>query len=256
MACSKKQPAFTLVELLVTLVVISLLSMLVVPSIGKARGLANSVTCTNNLRNLGAAMSLYQSENHDEFCSYVMLNTPGAGLTTYFWGSSSDPVAPLASPFMKTTNTPLKGLWCPAQPWGSYVPQASVSEPTTTYGYNTWCLAPPPWSKKNMDAGRFLRPKKRHDIKNPTELFVFADSAMYWAPGGVSILQNSAYLEPVTGNFVQTPTTHFRHDGRANAVTVSGSVKAYNTEGWKFEGKYKPAKLGFVGTENRPHYDQ
>jgi len=241
---------------MVTLVVISLLSTIVIPSMSKARGLANSVVCTGNLRNLGAAMGLYQSENNDEFCPYVVSGKSGSGLTTYFWGSATDPVDPKASPLLKESNTPLSALWCPSQPWGSYVPQASVSEPTTTYGYNAWSLAPPPWSKKHMDAGRLLPPRKLHDIKKPDKLFMFADSAMYWAPGGVSILQNSSYLEPISGNYVQTPTTHFRHDGRTNAVTVNGSVGSYNTEGWKFEGKYKSAKLGFVGTKNDPHYDQ
>ena len=239
---------------MVVIVVIMLLSTIVIPSMGKARGLANSVKCTSNLRSIGLAMKLYQSQNDDKFCDYVTLSKSGGGLTSYFWGSAGDPVDPSASPFLKETSTPLASLWCPEQAWGSYVPQASVSQPTTTYGYNAWCLAPPPWSKKCMKGP--LKPKKLHDINKPEELFVFADSAMYWAPGGVSILQNSAYLEPVTGNFAQTPTTHFRHDGRANALTVSGAVGSYNSDGWKFEGKYKSAKLGFVGTKNDPHYDQ
>ncbi len=241
---------------MVVIVVIMLLATIVIPSMGKARGLANSVKCTSNLRSLGLAMKLYQSQNDDKFCDYVMLNTPAQGLKSYFWGSATDPVDPSASPFLKETSTPMASLWCPEQPWGSYVPQANASEPTTTYGYNSWALAPLPWSKKSIEAGKPLNPKKLHDINRPEELFVFADSAMYWAPGGVGILQNSAYLEPVTGNFVQTPTTHFRHDGRANALTVSGAVGSYKSDGWRFEGKYKSAKLGFVGTKNDPHYDQ
>ena len=55
------QSGFTLVELLVVLVIVSLLSMLVVPSIGKATDVAQSITCINNLRNLGLAMGLYHS---------------------------------------------------------------------------------------------------------------------------------------------------------------------------------------------------
>jgi len=252
---SKKQSAFTLVEMLVSLVVISLLSMIIAPSIGKARGLANSVVCMNNLRGLGKATALYHSANRDEFWPCRMYDTPKPGSQSYFWGSVSDPVDPLASPFMKSFNGPLSSLWCPSLPWGDYVPQGSVSEPTTTYGYNAWCLDPNTWGRRTP-SGQPMKRKKRHDIKRPEQLFVFADSAMYWAPGGVGVLQNSTHLEPVSGTWVQTPTTHFRHDGRANAVTVSGSVDSYKTEGWKMEGKYKSVKLGFVGTKNEPHYDQ
>jgi prepilin-type N-terminal cleavage/methylation domain-containing protein len=247
---------FTLIELLVVIVVISLLSVIAIPSMSKARDLALNLTCMNNLRGLGSAMGLYHSENRDEFWPYVLPAATEKGVTTYFWGSSTDPVDPSASPFLKEANASLSALWCPMQPWGTYVPQASVSEPTTNYAYNAWCLAPPPWSKKNMSGGEPLRPKKRNDIENPGELFVFVDSAMYWAPGGVNIQQNSSYLEPVSGNWTQTPTTHFRHAGRTNAVCVDGSADSYGPEGWEFKGKYKDTKLGFVGTKNYPHYDQ
>ena len=249
------QSAFTLVELLVVLVVISLLSMLVVPSIGKATDLAKNITCINNLRNLGSAMGMYHSENRDEFWPCAMYNTPEKGVTTYFWGSATDPVDPLESPLLKASNGPLGAMWCPMQPWGTYVPQGKVSEPTTNYGYNAWCLDPGAWWRMN-EAGEPMRRKKRNDINNPSELFVFADSAMYWSPGGVGIMQNSTHLEPVSGTWVQTPTTHFRHNGRTNAVCVDGSADSYGPEGWMFEGQYKDVKLGFVGTENRPHYDQ
>ena len=255
MTPTRIQSGFTLVELLVVLVVISLLSMIIAPSMGKARGIANNITCSNNLRHLGTGMCLYHSLNRDEFWPCTLYDTPESGVTTYFWGSDTDPVDTSSSPFLKTSNSPLSVLWCPEQPWGTYVPQGGVSEPTTNYGYNAWCLDPPAWWRTNA-AGTPMRRKKRHDINNPGELFVFADSAMYWSPGGVGIMQNSTHLEPVTGTWAQTPTTHFRHSGRANAVTVEGSVGSYGPEGWVFEGQYKDVKLGFVGTENRPHYDQ
>jgi len=249
------QSGFTLVELLVVIAIISLLTMIIAPSMGKARDMANNVTCMNNLRNLGKGMGLYHSENRDEFWPCTLYNTPKRGVTTYFWGTNTDPVDTSESPLLKTSSAPLSALWCPEQPWGTYVPQGGVSEPTTNYGYNAWCLDPPAWGRKNQ-AGEPMRCKKRNDIANPNELFVFADSAMYWAPGGVGIMQNSTHLEPVSGTWMQTPTTHFRHNGRANALCADGSADSYGPEGWEFSGQYKDVKLGFVGTENYPHYDQ
>jgi prepilin-type N-terminal cleavage/methylation domain-containing protein/prepilin-type processing-associated H-X9-DG protein len=255
MVLKRIQSAFTLVELLVVLVVLSLLSMLVAPSIQKGRDAAHNITCLSNLRNLGKAMGLYHSENYGEFWPCRMFNKPKPGMITYFWGSAADPVDPLASPFLKAYNGSLSTLWCPKQAWGDYVPQGNVSEPTTNYGYNAWCLDPPAWGRTNS-AGLPMRPKKRNDINRPNELFVFADSAMYWAPGGVGVMQNSTHLEPLTGTPMQTPTTHFRHGGRANALCVDGSADSYGSEGWVFKGAYKTVKLGFVGTKNQPHYDQ
>jgi len=249
------QSGFTLVELLVVIVIISLLSMIIAPSLGKARGAANNVTCINNLRNLGTGMGLYHSENRGEFWPCVLYETPEMGVTTYFWGTNTDPVDTSTSPFLKTSNAPLSALWCPEQPWGTYVPWGGLSEPTTNYGYNAWCLDPSARGRTNA-AGAPMRRKKRNDINNPSELFVFADSAVYWSEGGVGIMQNSTHLEPVTGAMVQRPTTHFRHSGRANAVSADGHADSYGPEGWVFSGIYKDTKLGFVGTENRPHYDQ
>jgi prepilin-type processing-associated H-X9-DG protein len=84
---------------------------------------------------------------------------------------------------------------------------------------------------------------------------VFNDSAMYWKPAGVSILQNSTYLEPVqpgTG-YTQTPTTQFRHNGKTNALCADGHAAPFGLEGQTMLiPKYN---LGFVGTSNAPHYD-
>ncbi|MCP4379540.1 MAG: type II secretion system protein, partial [bacterium] len=181
---TKKQSGFTLVELLIVIAIISLLATLVVPTMGRAQVLAHNVTCLGNLRHLGTAMGLYHSENRDEFWPCTLYSTPRAGVTTYFWGTNTDPVETSPSPLMETASMPLSGLWCPEQQWGTYVPQGGVSEPTTNYGYNAWCLDPPAWNRKNA-SGESMPRKKRNDINNPGELFVFADSAMYWSPGGV-----------------------------------------------------------------------
>ena len=171
----KIQSGFTLVELLVVIVVISLLSMIVVPSISKTTDVAYNIHCINNLRNLGSAMGLYLSENDDEFWPMLMGQN---GVKTYFWGTVTDPVDPSASPLLSASGGSLSTMWCPKQPWGTYVPQGNVSEPTTNYGYNAWCLDPEAWRRKTQ-SGVPMRRKKRMDIDRPGELFVFADSAMH-----------------------------------------------------------------------------
>jgi prepilin-type processing-associated H-X9-DG protein len=82
---------------------------------------------------------------------------------------------------------------------------------------------------------------------------VLADSGLSWAPGGVKIFQNSTYLEPPTGMWVVTPTNHFRHQGRTNALCADAHVGIYSTEGWNLD---TTTNLGFVGTGNTPHYEQ
>jgi len=58
-----KQRAFTLVEVLVTISVISVLAALTVPVLSNARSRARSVQCVGNLRQWGVATGLYMNQN-------------------------------------------------------------------------------------------------------------------------------------------------------------------------------------------------
>jgi len=55
---------FTLIELLVVIAIIALLVSILLPSLQKAKDLAQSVLCMNNLRGTGAALMLY-AQDHD-----------------------------------------------------------------------------------------------------------------------------------------------------------------------------------------------
>lgn len=56
---------FTLLELLVTLSVISVLALLLFPGIQKAREKARQTSCQSNLRQIGFAVHLYASDYND-----------------------------------------------------------------------------------------------------------------------------------------------------------------------------------------------
>jgi len=258
MGRTQREVGFTLVELLVVVGIIALLTSILAPSLGAAKELAQSATCGSCLRSLSVAMATYFADNDGYFWPIRISDWPGrpagapANLYCYFWGTNQVPVDTRPSPFLRAAGYNLASLWCPALKWGTYVPQGGVTEPTTTYGYNAWCLDPPAWTRKDAE-GKAMPRKKVSQIQAPADLFVFADSGLAWAPAGVVIFQNSTHLEPVTGTWVQTPTTHFRHRGHANALCVDGHVGFYDTEGWSLDDSYD---LGFVGTANTPHYDQ
>jgi prepilin-type N-terminal cleavage/methylation domain-containing protein len=259
--------AFTLVELLVVVAVISLLASLLLPALAAAREAGRAAACLSNLRQLGTAWAMYAREYSDRAMPAA---DDRATNVVHWWGTvvaSSPPRVEqgsgLISPYFDAGLYERSVLECPNQPWGSYRPQPSgfpaPGSPTSTYGYNGYGLCPPmtPGYRAAIGGQRWLR---LGEVHRPTEVFVFADAML---GGAGTPLRNSALLDPPWffsgGAWVPDPfpTTCFRHGrradiGSAEAVRADGSAAGYNGQrGWLTAPELA---IGSVGTDNDPHY--
>lgn len=80
MVCTKyKRCGFTLIELLVVIAIISLLVSILLPSLQRAKNLAESVVCMSNLRQIGIAWITYTHEWEDFIGDYEQG-------TVWYWG--------------------------------------------------------------------------------------------------------------------------------------------------------------------------
>jgi len=68
----RRHRAFTLVELLVVIGIITILIAVLLPALTRARKSANSIKCQSNLRQIAMGAFLYMHDYHDQMIPYVV----------------------------------------------------------------------------------------------------------------------------------------------------------------------------------------
>ena len=99
----RKSSAFTLVELLVVIAIIGILVALLLPAIQAAREAARRSQCLNNMRQIGIAISNYESARKTLPIGAVQIYAPGSSSdpTRYSWISIFMPYVEEASLYGK-----------------------------------------------------------------------------------------------------------------------------------------------------------
>jgi len=167
--------AFTLLELLVVIGIIGLVATLLVPALARAKAQAQSIRCTNNLRQRAIALQLYSEDNDSR---YPFWNGSVSEVPLY-WHDLLEHYGSLV-----WTNP---AAHCPA--YRGIIDHARMSAfPRGSYAYN--CLGTSgtsfytdPHSPRGLGWYPVSEAAVREwDVKAPSEMYALADARVYPDP--------------------------------------------------------------------------
>lgn len=121
-----KQHGMTLMELLVSIAVIAIFMGMVLPAFARARQQARSVSCVNNLRQIGLAFEMYLLE-HDGY--YPAAQDP-VSTSPYYWLWMGRGWRTCLEPYVPRGEGATGVFWCPADP------RAKKQYDATSYAYS------------------------------------------------------------------------------------------------------------------------
>jgi prepilin-type N-terminal cleavage/methylation domain-containing protein len=207
---------FTLIELLVVIAIIGILAALILPVLASSKEKARRITCAQNLRQLGVALSLYATDNGDVL--------PPPQQPSGYWPT-----------VLKAEYSNFKLLLCPTdvltQTNASDVPVTNADFAPRSYVMNAftddyarlagWTEPTPTWK-----GSYWMLRMKQSDISYPGDTIAFGEKASDFYAFNVNIFQSptGSYISDLAENRHNNPS-HSAHGGGANFEMIDGSVR-------------------------------
>jgi len=239
---STAQPAFTTVELLTCIGILSLLASFLMPVLTQSTQHARRASDQSSLRQIATAWLMY-CQDHDD----MAMPSPHPARETIPAGngnldSRTERVSAYASlsPYLRhhAPRDPAAGSLRPDPVWGTVHHAYNSVYVGGTHGRDLEWGAVHGWRQDPVALAR---------IEVPWDTLVFCDSGRY-APTGEH-LECTVETWPPSGAPRHPPTIHARHAGRANVAFADGhacSVTVHVPDGHSSAKRWRDANLGWL----------
>ncbi len=232
--------AFTLVEMLVVMGVMSVLAMVTSGAITSAREAAAQSKCASNLRMMATAAIAYADEHHGEF-PWGARNANGESVCWDFITAKDGTVRPGEMWSGYGLNSVMQ---CP-----SYLDGNSnwKNNPYTGYNYNCSFIG-----KVQGDSGKRKTPARLSQIQSPARTALFGDGQY---SGGANKFMRAPKRDVAHDGSNKSlrlaGTQGFRHRGKTNMAFCDGHVEAL-VQPYDYGGKegFSAPDCGFISADN------
>ncbi|MBN1257988.1 MAG: prepilin-type N-terminal cleavage/methylation domain-containing protein [Planctomycetes bacterium] len=266
---SARQHAFTLVELLVVVAVISILAGLLIPVLGSALATVDAAQCASNLKQLGLGLNLYANDFNNMYvrASEDIFSISNLRRWHGVRGSTTKPFNPRKGPLVDYLGEDGLVKTCPTL---RNTADTGFEAGCGGYGMNAHFVGSRCWTLGMSNAG-YRACTKSHEFKRPSKTVAFTDTAYVATIDGREQLLEYSFAElpywadwtnpSQPGSGQPNPSIHFRHDAQANVLWLDGHVSAremdFTIASYLTHGGATPSKwdLGWFGPEDFSLFD-
>lgn len=224
-----KPRAFTLVETLVVIGILSTLLAILLPAASSVRASARATECQSNLRQLGIASTAYAAQNADHYPAALLYKMRPEGLSTIAWDFESHANGSVTSGALWSfLGGPDKVQQCPeflgASTFGN--------DPFTGYNYNTTYIGAEgrfptmdPASGRWLDGWKSARIGLRvGQIRHTTTVALFGDGG--WKGGANKFMRAPSNAIENDASLVAAGAQAFRHKNCTAFCAADGHVSS------------------------------